>query len=158
MACYPPQLRVILFFSLYLVAATQGGHKPCIQTFGADQFDGQDPKECKARSSFFNWWYFGICSGSLVTALILTYIQHNLSWALGFGIPCISMVIALVVFSLGTTTYRYSIEQRKRGPFVRIGRVFVAALRNWKKTPSGVATEVESHGFILPDQSSDHLK
>ncbi|PON47033.1 Proton-dependent oligopeptide transporter [Parasponia andersonii] len=158
MPCHPPQLQFILFFfSIYIVAAAQGGHKPCTQSFGADQFDSHDPKERESKSSFFNWWYFGICSGSLATVLILTYIQDNLSWALGFGIPCIAMVISLVAFLLGTSTYRYGIAQTERDPFVRIGRVFVAAFRNWQRTPSSVAAEVESHEF-LTDEGSEHFK
>ncbi|RZC61421.1 hypothetical protein C5167_023163 [Papaver somniferum] len=56
----------VFFFSLHLVAIGEGGHKPCVQTFGAEQFDESIPEERKAKSSFFNWWYFGICSGSLV--------------------------------------------------------------------------------------------
>uniref|UniRef100_A0A0D3APZ7 Uncharacterized protein n=1 Tax=Brassica oleracea var. oleracea TaxID=109376 RepID=A0A0D3APZ7_BRAOL len=56
------QLQVTLFFfSLYLVAIGQGGYKPCIKVFGADQFDGDDLQEAKAKSSFFNWLMFGIC-------------------------------------------------------------------------------------------------
>ncbi|RVW95707.1 Protein NRT1/ PTR family 5.16 [Vitis vinifera] len=105
-SCSPPQLQVILFFfALYLVAVGQGGHKPCVQAFGADQFDGQDPAEGKAKSSFFNWWYFSMCFGTLITLFVLNYIQDNLNWGLGFGIPCIAMVIALLVFLLGTKTY-----------------------------------------------------
>ncbi|KAL5558420.1 hypothetical protein UlMin_034631 [Ulmus minor] len=156
-SCSSPKYQVILFFfSLYLVAVAQSGHKPCTQAFGADQFDGEDPEECKAKSSFFNWWYFGVCSGAVVTILLLSYIQDNLSWALGFGIPCIAMVFALVFFLLGTRIYRYSIKQNQKNPFVRIGCVFVAAFRNWRATPPTIVADEESHG-LLPSQQFKFL-
>ncbi|KAM7497615.1 hypothetical protein LguiA_022029 [Lonicera macranthoides] len=143
-SCSPPQYQVILFFfSLYLVAFAQGGHKPCVQAFGADQFDSSDPEECKAKSSFFNWWFFGICAGAGVTLLILPYIQDNLSWVLGFGIPFIVMSFALVSFLLGTTTYRFPVNGDDKSPFVRIGQVFVKAARNWRTTPSAISLEEE---------------
>ncbi|MBA0738344.1 hypothetical protein Gogos_011715, partial [Gossypium gossypioides] len=152
------QFQVTLFFfSLYLVAFGQGGHKPCVQAFGADQFDRQDPEECKAQSSFFNWWYFGICAGTFITLWILTYIQDNLSWTLGFGIPAIVMVVGLLVFVLGTTTYRYSIKGDEENPFLRIGRVFILAVRNWKTTSSAIAAEEEARG-TLPTESSKQFK
>ncbi|KAI4332162.1 hypothetical protein L6164_017092 [Bauhinia variegata] len=149
-----PQLQVILFFfALYLVAIGQGGHKPCVQAFGADQFDEKHPKECKARSSFFNWWYFTMCAGMLGTISILNYIQDNLGWVLGFGIPCLVMIIALVVFLLGTWTYRFSFEADEKSPFLRIGHVFFAAIRNWRTTRSEIAKKEETRG-ILTSQSS----
>lgn len=150
----PPQFQVVLFFfSLYLVGVAQGGHKPCVQAFGADQFDGKNPEESKAKSSFFNWWYFGLCVGSSATYLTVTFIQENLSWALGFGVPCIAMVVALIVFLLGTTTYRYTnITQDEEGPFVRIGRVFVTTIRNWRTAPSEIGAEGESHGPLTNQQ------
>ncbi|PON47019.1 Proton-dependent oligopeptide transporter family [Parasponia andersonii] len=67
------------------------------------------------------------------------------------------MVVALIVFLLGTTTYRYSIGQNEKSPFVRIGRVFVAAFRNWRRTPSSIATIEETRGF-LSDQSSEQFR
>lgn len=157
-SCSPERFQVILFFfSLYLVAIGQGGHKPCVQAFGADQFDGQDPEESKLKSSFFNWWYFGMCGGTLLTLSILNYIQDNLSWVLGFGLPCIVMAVALVVFLLGTKTYRYSIKGEEKSPFVRIGQVFVTAVRNWRTSPSAIALEQEARG-TLPHQSSEQFK
>ncbi|XP_010245114.1 PREDICTED: protein NRT1/ PTR FAMILY 5.10-like [Nelumbo nucifera] len=139
-----PQFQIVFFFaSLYLVALAQGGHKPCVQAFGADQFDAQNPDECKSKSSFFNWWYFAINGSVFISLWILNYIQDNFNWILGFGIPCISIVAALVVFLLGRKTYRYSSKQDNSNPFVRIAQVFVAAARNWRTTPSTAAVAKE---------------
>nr|GMD75748.1 protein NRT1/ PTR FAMILY 5.10-like [Ipomoea batatas] len=147
-ACSPPQLQIIFFFfALYLVALAQGGHKPCVQAFGADQFDVHDSRECKQKSSFFNWWYFGICFGAFVTILVMSYIQDNLSWGLGFGIPCIVMVLALIIFLLGTKTYRFSANHKMENPFMRIGKVFVKAVKNWWIPQSVICIEEESHGI-----------
>ncbi|EEF40612.1 oligopeptide transporter, putative [Ricinus communis] len=157
-SCSPNPIQVVLFFSsLYLVALGQGGHKPCVQAFGADQFDGQDPKECKGKSSFFNWWYFCMCGGTLITLWVLNYIQDNLNWGLGFGIPCVMMMIALIIFLLGTKTYRYSVKVEERSAFRRIGRVFLATIRNWQTSSSAIALEEEIRG-TLPHQSSEQFK
>ena len=151
--------QVILFFiSLYLVAIGQGGHKPCVQAFGADQFDEKHPKEHRARSSFFNWWYFTMVAGAAATLSILTYIQDNYSWVLGFGIPCVIMIIALIVFLLGTMTYRFNIKDNDKSPFLRIGRVFVAAARNWQNTLSTTDIEEECDGLLRRSQSSKQFK
>ncbi|XP_061340672.1 protein NRT1/ PTR FAMILY 5.10-like isoform X2 [Gastrolobium bilobum] len=147
---------ILFFFSLYLVALAQGGHKPCVQAFGADQFDTNDPEERKARSSFFNWWYFTFTAGVLVSVSILNYVQDNVSWVLGFGIPCIAMLVALALFSLGTWIYRFSIPREDKGPFFRIGGVFIVALKNWRTTPSAIASDEESRG-TLPHKASEQF-
>ncbi|XP_038891003.1 protein NRT1/ PTR FAMILY 5.10-like [Benincasa hispida] len=146
-----PVLEVVLFFSaLYLVAFAQGGHKPCVQAFGCDQFDGEHPQEYIAKCSFFNWWYFATTLGSFIALIILSYIQDNLGWGLGFGIPCISSVAALVVFLLGTRTYRFlTVANNKEKPFMRIGRVFVNAARNWRTTSSDVVILEEGQDAML---------
>ncbi|KAE8693505.1 Protein NRT1/ PTR FAMILY 5.13 [Hibiscus syriacus] len=127
------QFQVILFFSsLYLIAIAQGGYKPCLQAFGADQFDAQDPEECKAKRSFFNWLLFGMSAGILMTLMVLNYIQENLSWVLGFAIPGIVMAIGLLVFLLGTMTYRFSVKGDEVSPLAGISRVFVLVVWNRK--------------------------
>ncbi|XXG43900.1 hypothetical protein AAC387_Pa01g3833 [Persea americana] len=123
----PTRFQVVFFFmSLYVAALAVGGNKPCAQAFGADQFDPYDPKESKSRSSFFNWWYFGLCFSNVVSLCIVNYIQDDLSWGLGFGVPCISMMVAMVVFFLGSKTYRYCLMEEKN-PFMSILEVLVAA-------------------------------
>ncbi|KAF8411891.1 hypothetical protein HHK36_004449 [Tetracentron sinense] len=157
-SCPPTRFQVVFFFfSLYLVALAKGGLKPCVQAFGADQFDGRDLEECKPKSSFFNWWYFGLYACTTATLLILNYIQDNLNWGLGFGIPCISMAAALVVFLLGAKTYRYSIKEVEKSPLMRIGEVFVAAARNWRTTPSAAIIEEEA-GEMPPRQGAHQFK
>ncbi|KAF2594013.1 hypothetical protein F2Q70_00044694 [Brassica cretica] len=100
-------LNVLFFFSLYLVAIGQSGHKPCVQAFGADQFDEKDPREQRDRSSFFNWWYLSMSAGICLAIVVVVYIQEAVGWALGFGIPCVFMVISLVLFVVGRRSYRF---------------------------------------------------
>ncbi|KAL3637606.1 hypothetical protein CASFOL_018774 [Castilleja foliolosa] len=107
----PDELQLIFFFfSLYLVALAQGGLTPCMQAFGADQFDEEEENECKAKSSFFNWWYCLACGGILVPLFVLTYIQENVSWIIGFGIPAIVMCLTLILFLIGCSTYRFRVN------------------------------------------------
>ncbi|TYG70319.1 hypothetical protein ES288_D05G304000v1 [Gossypium darwinii] len=67
------------------------------------------------------------------------------------------MVVGLLVFELGTTTYIYSIKGDEENPFLRIGRVFILAVRNWKTTSSAIAAEEEARG-TLPTESSKQFK
>ncbi|KAK9095941.1 hypothetical protein Sjap_021438 [Stephania japonica] len=115
---------------MYIVAIAEGGHKPCIEAFGADQFDSRDPEERKSKSSFFNWWSCALATGTMVSYLTLFYIQENLSWGLGLGIPCIAMSISLVVFVLGTKTYRKNVEENEKTSVFKIARVLIAAVKN----------------------------
>ncbi|KAG8038801.1 hypothetical protein GUJ93_ZPchr0643g7042 [Zizania palustris] len=120
LACSPSSTQVAIFYvSLYMVALAEAGHKPCAQAFGADQFDQHDPKESVSRSSFFNWWYFGMCSGTAVTTMVSSYIQDNIGWGLGFGIPA--------------------------SPFARLARAFVALIRGSKDNALEVVDDDGDH-------------
>uniref|UniRef100_A0A0E0JRL5 Uncharacterized protein n=1 Tax=Oryza punctata TaxID=4537 RepID=A0A0E0JRL5_ORYPU len=141
LACSPSTTQVAIFYvSLYLVALAEAGHKPCAQAFGADQFDQNDAKESVSRSSFFNWWYFGMCSGTAMTTMVSSYIQDNVGWGLGFGIPCLVMVFALVMFLLGTRNYRYYVSTQS-SPFARLARAFVALIKGSKDNALAVVDD-----------------
>lgn len=67
--------KAVFFVSLYVLSVGEGGHKPCVQTFAADQFDEDSPEEKEAKSSFFNWWYLGIVAGASAAIILVVYIQ-----------------------------------------------------------------------------------
>lgn len=92
---------------MYLIALGTGGIKPCVSTFGADQFDTEgDPRQAKLIGTFFNWFYFSINIGAAIASLVLVNIQTNVSWFIGFLIPAISFTVAISVFVFGSKLYR----------------------------------------------------
>ncbi|XP_010532219.1 PREDICTED: protein NRT1/ PTR FAMILY 5.1-like [Tarenaya hassleriana] len=119
------------YLSLYITALGAGGTKPTISTFGADQFDDSNPREKELKISFFNWWMFTAFLGALFATVGLVYIQENLGWGLGYGIPTIGLTLSLIVFYIGTPFYRHKVL--KTGNFAKdLGRVPIAAFRNRK--------------------------
>ncbi|XP_043699028.1 protein NRT1/ PTR FAMILY 8.1-like [Telopea speciosissima] len=147
--CHPTQAQFGIFFlSIYLIALGTGGIKPCVSSFGADQFDETDEDEKKKKSSFFNYFYFSINIGALIASSVLVYIQMNVGWGWGFGVPAAAMAIAVFSFFTGTRLYRH---QRPGGsPFTRIFQVIVASFRKINvKVPSD-----ESLLFETADQES----
>ncbi|KAM5551704.1 protein NRT1/ PTR FAMILY 5.4-like [Rosa sericea] len=145
----PLHLRKAMFFvALYILSVGLAGHKPCVQTFAADQFSEDSPEERKAKSSFFNWWYLGIIVAGSAAILVVIYIQDNVSWAAGFGIMTGSMVVALILFLLGIKKYRK--EGPLGSPFTKVAQVFVAAVR---KRHTEVTTG-DSSGVYFGDDTS----
>lgn len=92
------QANALLYGALYMVALGTGGIKPNVSAFGAEQFDDKHPNDVREKQSFFNWFYFAINVGSLLASLVVVYIQENVSWVLGFGIPTVALFLAVVSF------------------------------------------------------------
>eukprot|EP00249_Psilotum_nudum_P022039 c28351_g2_i1 orf=179-2056(-) len=136
LSCGPSKGQLATFYlALYLIALGTGGIKPCVSSFGADQFDESDPVEKKHKSSFFNWFYFSINVGALISSSVLVYIQDNVSWAWGFGIPAVAMGIAICSFFFGTPLYRH--QKPSGSPLTRVLQVFVATFRKyWVAVPA----------------------
>nr|QSV51797.1 nitrate transporter [Chlorophytum comosum] len=119
----------VFFFGLYLIALGTGGIKPCVSSFGADQFDDTDPTERVKKGSFFNWFYFSVNIGALISSSFLVWVQDNMGWGLGFGIPTLFMGLAIGSFFLGTPLYRF--QKPGGSPLTRICQVVVASVRKW---------------------------
>lgn len=126
--CDPTSAQTaVVFIALYLIALGTGGIKPCVSSFGADQFDESDESEKESKSSFFNWFYFSINIGALIASSVLVWIQTNVGWGWGFGIPAVVMAVAVVSFFVGTPRYRH--QKPGGSPLTRIAQVLVASFR-----------------------------
>jgi dipeptide/tripeptide permease len=109
-----------LYSSLCLVSIGLGVLNPSLQAFGADQLDHDldknfdlssgDQKDAKAtrKTQFFQLWYFGVCTGSLMGVTVMAYIQDTFGWVLGFAIPGIVIFLSILVFMSGCGIYVYA--------------------------------------------------
>lgn len=130
--------RLTVYLGLYLFALGTGGIKPNIPAFGADQFDGADPVERVTKGSFFNWYYFSINVGSLLSSTVVVWVQDNIGWSVSFAGPMLLLGFGLAMFIAGRRAYRY--KKLGGSPLTRVFQVLVAAVRN--------------HRLNLPDDSS----
>lgn len=103
-----------LYWSLYMISTGQGGYNPSLQALGAEQAEKQyefsstkSDGNSSNRTLFFQWCYFGTCTGTLLGNLLMPYIQDTLGWGFGFGIPATTMVISIAIFSCGNKVYGY---------------------------------------------------
>ncbi|XP_054940971.1 solute carrier family 15 member 2 isoform X2 [Physeter macrocephalus] len=100
---------VLSMVGLSLIALGTGGIKPCVAAFGGDQFE---EKHAKERTRYFSVFYLSINAGSLISTFVTPMLRGDVQcfgkdcYALAFGVPGLLMVIALVVFSMGSKIYR----------------------------------------------------
>ncbi|CAN6471564.1 unnamed protein product [Victoria cruziana] len=118
--------KVAFFLALYLISLGTGGHKPSLESFGADQFDDNDEEERKKKVSFFNWWYFGLCGGVVLGVTLVVYVEDYVSWGAGFGLLAATTALAIVVLGFGVPFYRYRMPQGS--PLTPMVQVLVAAM------------------------------
>ncbi|KAI5407508.1 protein NRT1/ PTR FAMILY 5.6 [Lathyrus oleraceus] len=122
--------EVVFFLSLYCISLGTGGHKPCLESFGADQFDEDHVEERKKKMSFFNWWNFALCFALLLGATVIVYVQDFVSWGAACLILTILMALCIIAFYVGKPFYRY---RRPQGNTLKpILQVLVAAIRKRK--------------------------
>ncbi|KAL3523899.1 hypothetical protein ACH5RR_016733 [Cinchona calisaya] len=118
--------KVVFFVAMYFLSLGTGGHKPSLQSFGADQFDDNHLEERKQKSSFFNWWNFALCSGLLLGSTVIVYVQDHVGWGVADLILTLNMGVAIIVFYLGNPFYRYRVPEGS--PFMPLFQVLIAAV------------------------------
>lgn len=154
-----------LYWSLYMISTGQGGYNPSLQALGAEQAENeheclctQNNENSNKKTLFFQSWYFGTCSGTLLGNLLMPYIQDTLGWSFGFAIPATAMIISVAVFSCGNKIYGYN--KAKVVDFLSFKDVFcaikgcVSKMRNGSKIT--LARESDMVELELQEKSLCH--
>jgi peptide/histidine transporter 3/4 len=95
--------------------------------FSADQFNMTKHGVASRKWNLFNWYFFFMGFASLSALTIAVYVQDNMSWGWGLGIPTIAMLISIFSFLLGSPLYKT--VKPKGSPLVRLAQVIVAAVK-----------------------------
>ncbi|XP_061376364.1 protein NRT1/ PTR FAMILY 5.6-like [Gastrolobium bilobum] len=122
--------EVVFFLAIYLISIGTGGHKPSLESFGADQFDDDHAEERRQKMSYFNWWNCGLCSGLILGVTVVVYVQDHVNWGVADIILTVVMAFSLVIFLIGRSTYRY--RAPTGSPLTPMFQVLVAAISKRK--------------------------
>ncbi|CAG7715932.1 unnamed protein product [Allacma fusca] len=114
LAATPPvNLPAVPFtlLGLILIGLGTGGIKPCVSSFGGDQF--VVPEQEKQLASFFFIFYFSINAGSLISTFVTPIFRKDVScfgdttcYSLAFSVPAALMIISLIIFIIGKSFYK----------------------------------------------------
>lgn len=128
-ACDQPKPWQMLF--LYIVLYTTGfgaaGIRPCVSSFGADQFDERSSDYKTHIDRFFNFFYLSVTVGAITAFTLVVYIQMHHGWGAAFGSLAIAMGVSNLLFFIGTPLYRHRLPGGS--PLTRVAQVLVAAFR-----------------------------
>jgi POT family proton-dependent oligopeptide transporter len=89
--------------SLLLIAMGAGGIKPCVSANVGDQFDESNSH---LISKAFDAFYASINAGSVLSILLIPYLNKHYGPQVAFGVPAIAMLVAVFFFWAGRAKYR----------------------------------------------------
>ncbi|KAK0592810.1 hypothetical protein LWI29_025907 [Acer saccharum] len=118
---------VYLYTVLYITGFGAAGIRPCVSSFGADQFDERSKDYKTHLDRFFNFFYLSVTTGAIVAFTLVVYIQIKHGWGSAFGSLAIAMGISNLLFFIGTPLYRHRLPGGS--PLTRVAKVLVAAFR-----------------------------
>lgn len=94
---------------LALLAFGTGGIKPCVASFGGDQFHSS---QAQMIALFFSIFYFSINAGSVLSMFITPLLKEKVHcfgqescYPLAFGLPALLMLVATIIFVAGSRLY-----------------------------------------------------
>jgi proton-dependent oligopeptide transporter, POT family len=95
--------EVMFTSALLVIAIGTGGIKPCVSANVGDQFDASNQH---LLPKAFDAFYASINAGSVISILLIPYLNKHHGPAVAFGVPAIAMIFAVIAFWMGRNTYR----------------------------------------------------
>ncbi|KAJ4724485.1 protein NRT1/ PTR FAMILY 4.5-like [Melia azedarach] len=129
-SCVKGGIAWMFYGSLILLALGAGGVKGALPALGADQFDSKDKNGDKIVASYFNWYLLSTTLGGMFGVTVIVWVSMNRDWYWGFFICTITAIVGYIAVALGKPFYRF--QPLGNSPFLKIGQVIVAAIRNRK--------------------------
>ncbi|XP_037039378.1 peptide transporter family 1-like [Bradysia coprophila] len=135
--------HVLSIVGLIVIAVCAGGVQPCLSAFGADQF--KSPEQEPQIVRYFSLFYFAMSLGTVLTIIISPLLKENVQcfghddcFPLSFGVSAISMLISIVIFVSGKSSYtckRSSSENTVIDVFLCIWNAFLTKFRDGHAKP-----------------------
>ncbi|KAM4845188.1 solute carrier family 15 member 3 [Thomomys bottae] len=97
-----PYCAPVLYAGLLLLALAASSVRSNLTSFGADQVMdlGRD-----ATRRFFNWFYWSINLGAVLSLLVVAFIQQNINFLLGYSIIVACVGLGFFIFLLATPVF-----------------------------------------------------
>lgn len=118
---------------LVLIAFGTGGIKPCVSAFGGNQFK---PTQSRYLENFFSIFYLSINIGSTLATILTPIFRSDVKcfgddcYPLAFGVPALFMLIAIVLFLLGTPFYVRSKVRKGKNIILETLEVIFCGIKN----------------------------
>lgn len=97
-----PYCAPTLYVGLLLLALAASSVRSNLTSFGADQVMDLGRH---ANRRFFNWFYWSINVGAVLSLLVVAFIQQNISFLMGYSIPVGCVGLAFFIFLFATPIF-----------------------------------------------------
>nr|BAB19756.1 nitrate transporter NRT1-1 [Glycine max] len=141
-------------FGLLIVGAA--GIRPCNLAFGVDQFNPNTESGKKGINSFFNWYFFTFTFAQMVSLSLIVYIQSNVSWAIGLGIPAALMLISCTLYYTGSNYY-VKVKATGPAPLTSLAQAVVVAIKKRRLNLSEYPLDSSLFAYVSPQSINSKL-
>ena len=123
-----PSKSIYFAFALIFIAVGTGGIKSNVAPLAAEQIQILGTG---AVETFFNWFYWLICLGSLLAFTVVAWVQTEYGFFWGYLVPFAALLMALTVFVAARKKYACSSPNGSK--VTDIFRIFYSAIERKRR-------------------------